>query len=52
MDLKNNIKVIGTFQKAVNALYFLISALRILAVAFLVLQTVMLIFNEKTNIIK
>ena len=52
MDLKNNIKVIGTFQKAVNALYFLISALRILAVAFLVLQTVMLLFNEKTNLIK
>lgn len=49
MDLKNNIKVIGSFQKAVNALYFLISALRVLAVAFLALQALMLIVNDKTR---
>lgn len=49
MDLKNNIKVIGSFQKAVNALYIIINVLRALAVVFLVLQTVILLFNEKAR---
>ncbi len=49
MDLKNNIKVIGSFQKTVNALYIIINVLRALAVAFLVLQTVILLFNEKAR---
>ena len=40
MDLKNDIKVIGSFQKAVNALYAAITVIRIAAVAFLILQTV------------
>ena len=52
MDLRNDIRVIGGFQKAVNALYFMISALRVLAVAFLVLPTVLLLFSEKTKLIK
>ena len=47
MDLRNNIKVIGSFQKTVNALYFIISALRAAAVLFLVLQTFLLLFREK-----
>lgn len=49
MDLKNNIKVIGSFQKTVNALYMIINILRALAVAFLVLQTLILIFNNKSK---
>lgn len=47
MDLRNNIKVIGSFQKAVNALYFIISTLRILAVVFLILQTLILLLDKK-----
>jgi len=43
MDLKNNIKVMGTFQKVVNSLYAVITAIRVIAVVFLVLQAVLLI---------
>lgn len=43
MDMKTNIKLIGNFQKVVNALYILITVIRVIAVAFLVLQAVMLI---------
>lgn len=47
MDLKNDIKVIGSFQKAVNALYAAITVIRIAAVAFLILQTVVLICSNR-----
>lgn len=47
MDLKNNIKIIGSFQKAVNALYAAITVIRIAAVAFLILQTVVLICSNR-----
>lgn len=43
MDLKNNIKVIGSFQKVVNALYAVITVVRVIAVLFLILQTVVLL---------
>lgn len=43
MNLKNNIKVIGTFQNVVNALYTVITVIRIVAVLFLILQTVVLL---------
>lgn len=43
MDLRNNIKIMGSFQKTVNALYAVITVIRVLAVAFLVLQAVLLI---------
>lgn len=50
MDLKNNIKVMGTFQKVVNSLYAVITAVRIIAVVFLVLQAVLLIASpDKTG---
>ena len=45
MDLRNNIKVIGSFQKVVNSLYTVIMIIRIVAVAFLVLQTLLLILS-------
>lgn len=43
MDLKNNIKIMGTFQKVVNSLYAVITAIRVIAVVFLVFQAVLLI---------
>lgn len=43
MDLRNNIKIMGSFQKTVNALYAVITVIRVFAVAFLVLQAVLLI---------
>lgn len=43
MDLKNNIKVFGSFQKAVNALYMIITVIRIIAVVFLILQAIFLV---------
>lgn len=43
MNLKNNIKVIGTFQNVVNALYMVITVIRVVAVLFLILQTVVLL---------
>ena len=43
MDLKNDIKVMGGFQKTINALYAAITVIRALAVAFLLLQAVLLI---------
>lgn len=46
MDLKNNIKVIGSFQKVINSLYMLINALRIIGVVFLALQALTLIFSK------
>ncbi len=49
MDFKNNIKVIGSFQKAVNALYAAITVIKIAAVAFLVLQTAVLICSNRPN---
>ena len=49
MDLKNDIKVIGSFQKSVNALYAAIAVIRIAAVAFLVLQTVVLICSNRPS---
>lgn len=52
MDLKNNIKVMGAFQKAVNSLYAIITAIRIIAVAFLVLQAVLLIVSPGKSSLK
>ena len=43
MDIKNDIRVIGALQKTVNALYAVITAVRVIAVVFLVLQAVLLI---------
>ena len=43
MNLKNNIRIIGTFQNVVNALYTVITVVRIVAVLFLILQTVVLL---------
>ena len=43
MNLKNNIKVIGTFQNVVNARDTVITVVRIVAVLFLILQTVVLL---------
>ena len=43
MNLKNNIRVIGTFRNVVNALYTVITVVRIVAVLFLILQTVVLL---------
>ena len=43
MNLKNNIRVIGTFQNVVNALYTVITVVRIVAVLFLILQAVVLL---------
>jgi len=45
MDIKNNIKTIGAFRKTVDALYAVITVLRVLAVAFLIIQTVMLVLS-------
>lgn len=49
MDLKNNIKIIGSFQKIVNSLDAVITIIRIIAVLFLILQTVVLIAAPKKN---
>lgn len=46
MDLKNNIKVLGTFKKLVNGLYGAITVIRVIAVAFLVLQAIFLITDS------
>ena len=43
MDLKNDIKVMGGFQKTINALYAAITVIRALAVAFLLLHAVLLL---------
>lgn len=45
MDIKNNIKTIGAFRKTVDALYTVVTILRVIAVAFLVIQTVLLILS-------
>lgn len=45
MDIKNNIKTISVFRKTVDALYTVVTVLRVIAVAFLVIQTVMLILS-------
>lgn len=50
MYLKNSIKTIGVFQKTVNILYGIIIFLRVLAVLFLILQTVVLIFGNENSI--
>ncbi len=50
MYLKNSIKTIGIFQKTVNILYGIITFLRVLAVLFLILQTVVLIFGNENSI--
>ena len=51
MDIRNNIKVMGTFQKVVNSLYAVITAIRVIAVAFLVLQAVLLnVSPDKTGL--
>lgn len=47
MDLKNNIKVLGTFKTAVNGFYAVITVIRIVAVAFLILQTILLLTENK-----
>lgn len=52
MDLKNNIKVMGTFQKVVNSLYAIITAVRVIAVVFLVLQAVLLIASPDRSSLK
>lgn len=52
MDIKNNIKVMGTFQKTVNILYGIITAIRIIAVAFLVLQAVLLVVSPDKSSLK
>lgn len=46
MDLKNNIKIFGAFKKFVNALYAIITAVRVVAVIFLVLQAIFLITDS------
>ena len=50
MDIKNDIKVMGAFKSAVNGLYTVITAIRIIAVAFLVIQTVLLLTQEKGSL--
>lgn len=45
MDIKNNIKTIGAFRKTVDALYTIVTILRVIAIAFLVIQTVLLILS-------
>ena len=50
MDIKNDIKVMGAFKSAVNGLYTIITAIRIIAVAFLVIQTVLLLTQEKGSL--
>ena len=50
MDIKNDIKIMGAFKSAVNGLYTVITAIRIIAVAFLVIQTVLLLTQEKGSL--
>lgn len=50
MDIKNNIKVMGTFKKAVNGLYTVITVIRVIAVVFLILQTILLLTENKTSL--
>ncbi len=50
MDIKNDIKVMGAFKSAVNGLYTVITAIRIIAVAFLVIQTVLLLTQERGSL--
>lgn len=40
----------GAFKSAVNGLYTVITAIRIIAVAFLVIQTVLLLTQEKGSL--
>lgn len=47
MDLKNNIKVMGAFRSAVNSLYTVITVIRVVAVIFLILQTILLLTENK-----
>ncbi len=50
MNIKNDIKVMGAFKSIVNGLYLLISVIRIIAVVFLILQTVLLITQNRGSI--
>lgn len=50
MDLKNNIKIMGTFKSAVNGLYTVITVIRVIAVIFLVLQTILLLTENKATL--
>ena len=50
MDLKNNIKVMGTFKKTVNGLYTAITVIRVIAVVFLILQTILLLTENKVSV--
>ncbi|MCD7723076.1 MAG: hypothetical protein LUH82_03890 [Clostridiales bacterium] len=46
MDLKNNIKVIDSFQKVINSLYMLIQVLRVIGIAFLAIQAMKLMLSK------
>lgn len=50
MDIKKDIKVMGAFRSAVNGLYTVITVIRVIAVVFLLLQTVLLITQEKGSL--
>ncbi len=46
MDVKNNIRVFGSFKKIVDALFAIITVIRVIAVAFMLLQVFLIITNN------
>ena len=50
MDLKNNIKMMSTFKSTINGLYTVITVIRVIAVIFLILQTILLLTENKASL--
>ena len=46
MDVKNNIRVFGSFKKIVDALFAMTTVIRVIAVAFMLLQVFLIITNN------
>lgn len=46
MDVKNNIRVFGSFKKIVDALFAMITVIRVIAVGFMLLQVFLIITNN------
>lgn len=46
MDIKNNIKVFGSFKKIIDALFAIITVIRIVAVIFMILQVFFIVTNS------